>query len=231
MDFDTGLKLLREGIRNSAATQLWSKNREIDYNCVLTGFDSTQGLFSVWRPGEYTHEAIKAALKRSGEQDCRFSVTLNQAVIFFRATYYGSDEVNDYYTLPTAYFKVQRRGHMRLPIPYGYVMKCTFVNPLDPLEELERKILDISGGGAAVLVSDDEAVLFSADTVLHQFRFVIRGKQLMCKAEVRHTKPVPDNSTKPGYRMGLRFLDLNAADTAFVDHYVNQEVKKYFIGL
>ncbi|MBC7693444.1 MAG: PilZ domain-containing protein [Methylotenera sp.] len=231
IDFDTGIKSLREGIRTSSTAQLWTKNYTGDLICHLTGFDPVKKSFSLWRPGQMDGDEFKALVTKNGEKNCHFTISLAQVTLFFKAFFVDCDEIHAHFAVPDSFFKVQRRAHMRISIPNGYVLKVSFKNPIDVTETLHKKVIDISAGGAAIFVTGEEQVFFERGTILEDFGFTIKGKNLKCRAEVLHTRAVPDTFQKPGYRVGVRFLGLNAEDTAYVNDYVNSEARKYILGL
>ena len=213
------IKLLQEGARTLASTSTWTKNQEIIFNGHITLISEVDPIFYVWEPKELDPLKFAAALKASGETLCRFSISLETANLFFKSEFAGRDPGGLKFKIPTAVYKVQRRKDMRMPIPSGYTLKVTFVDPEDSKHICTKKTLDISAGGLAIAIEPGEEHIYKAGVILFQMTFTVRGTKITCQAEVRYCR---------GSTVGLLFMGISTQHADLINAYVNEETRKYF---
>ena len=185
----------------------------------MTLVSEADPIFYLWEPKDLDPLQFAAALKASGETLCRFSVSLETANLFFKSDFAGRDPAGLKFKIPTAVYKVQRRKDMRMPIPPGYTLKVTYVDPEDNLRSCTKKVVDISAGGLAITINPDEETLYTNGLILYQMTFTIRGTTITTQAEVRHSR---------GLKVGLLFMGISAQHAELINGYVNEETRKYF---
>ncbi|OFZ78734.1 MAG: hypothetical protein A2583_08300 [Bdellovibrionales bacterium RIFOXYD1_FULL_53_11] len=224
--------LLRESARTFASAMLWTKDQTQLLNTHITLYSDVEKLFYVWVPKSYDPHLLMDDLAKHCERDCYFSISLSRANIFFRAGFAGADEGGIKFNFPEKIFKVQRRKDFRFMIPPGHVLRLEFEDPLTPTTKLSKKLLDISAGGAALLVDDAESPLFTPEAVIKNVIFILNGHKISCSAEVRYVKKRPPELCRHGcrncWKIGVRFVNILPGDAQKIAAYVFEESRKFF---
>jgi hypothetical protein len=225
------LRLLKEGAKHTAAAFIWTSNQELSFHSHLTVVSETDAVFYVWVPKEMDANRFVDDMAAKGLKECSFSVSLLSANIFFKARLNSVDAGGIRFRFPEQIFKVQRRHDLRFPIPDGHILKVEFPDPVLDNRLLTQKVLDISAGGVGILVSDELLPNFQVGLVLKGLSFALRGRTIVCDAEIRHVKKIPPGGRHAGHKIGLRFIKLTAADEQHVASYVFDESRKYYSHL
>ena len=213
------IKLLQESVKTLASTSTWTKNQEIVFNGHISLISDVEPIFYLWEPKDLDPVKFANALKASGELLCRFSISLESVNLFFKSEFAGRDPAGLKFKIPSAVYRVQRRKDMRMPIPPGYTLKVTYVDPEDNLRSCSKKVVDISAGGLAISINPDEETLYANGLILYQMTFTIRGVKITTQAEVRHSR---------GLKVGLLFIGISAQHAEVINGYVTEETRKYF---
>jgi hypothetical protein len=233
-DRNEGLRLIREGAKMVASAMIWTKNQTHVIHTHLSLYSDVDRAIFVRLPKEFDLRKFETALAGLGVQDCFFSVSLVSANIFFKSKYRGHEGEEIGFDLPSAVYKVQRRQDLRFTIPDGYLLKATFSDPALPDETVTVRVLDLSAGGLAFLVTAEQAAWFQSGTTLSQISFSLNKKKIVADGEVRHTGELPEIKRRPyptrkeTWRVGVQFRNLKQADQQTIAAYVFEESRKYF---
>ncbi|HTL11629.1 MAG TPA: PilZ domain-containing protein [Bdellovibrionota bacterium] len=221
------LTLLRTGAKHAASTILWTPNQEKTLRSHFSALVDQNRALYFWLPTGFDPKAFNDEIMDKGYLEWFFSVSLPAANIFFKAKFSGIDSAGMRFVTPEKIFKVQRRKDFRFTIPDGYVLKIDFVDPLLTDKRMTQKVLDISAGGLSFVVRPDEAPLFPPGAVLNELTLRLRGKEVVCQAEVRHIRELPPNSRIQGVKVGIQFHAMPAGDTQVIASYVFEETRRF----
>ncbi len=223
------LRLLREGARSQASAIAWTKDQQYTFHSNLSVLSENDQILYVAIPKDFDHLAFDISLESSNEMNCRFSVSLSRANIFFKAEYIGRDSGGLKFRVPPLVYQVQTRKHVRLSIPKSHILRATFTSPLDRKEYVTQKLIDISAGGAGVFIPAAEGAQYYAKQVLQNFKFVLDNKTIICKAEVRHINRVDEEDIGAGYKMGVCFQEIPDDQARTIATYVIEKTKAHFM--
>lgn len=230
IDPQEALSLLREAARSLSSIMIWSKLQENVVHTQLHLFSEAEQTLYATLPKDLDQRAFVEEIARSGTRDVFFSVSLPRANLFFQTPFLGFD-AGIKFKVPERIFKVQRRNDFRFTLPDTVSLKAEFQDPLIPESKMEKKILDISAGGMAILVGPDEGPMFQSPLVLQGLTFSVRGRKIRCQGEVRHSSPFRQNEQLLGNKVGLLYKDMSPEDSKFIATFVTEESRKYFTQL
>jgi hypothetical protein len=221
-------KLLREAVRSIASTMIWTKEQKHVLATNLRVFDEREKKLYARIPSGTDPEWFVGELDKMGSRECFFSVSLAKANVFFKAACGGVFDEGLQFSLPERLYKVQRRKQARFMVPFGRVMKVELADPLFPAGKLSKKIFDISSGGLAFIVDEEEGAAFQVGLLIEGMNFLVRGRRIKAEAEVRHLKTMARDSATPGVKVGVMFKAIDPGDAQWIDAYVFEESRKYF---
>jgi hypothetical protein len=222
--------LLKEAARTTASTILWTKDQKHSINTHITYFNEEDRNISCWIPGGFDPAKFMDDLAKMKSKDCYFSVSLQQANVFFKAEYKGFDKGGMKFFLPEKVFKVQRRKDFRAKIPESAKLMMEFEDPADNESRTSKRIMDLSAGGAAIFVEEGQEDAYRVRTVLKHVRFELAGRRVSCETEIRHLRRVTGEKKK-GFKIGLLFLGIKAGDAQAIASFVFEESRKHFARL
>lgn len=211
--------LLTEGARSLASAFMWTKGREVHMQSHLQVFEPRDGLLYFTTPAHFDVSTFQTELIKQETSDCLFSLSLSSANLFFKAGYLGIDEGGLKFKRPKEVYKVQRRKTMRLILPESTLLRIDFQDPSFPTKRMQRKVIDISAGGAGIEVSPTDRALFPVGSYLEDVNLSVKGRFIKARAEVRHLK---------GSKLGVLFHGLKVADEQWIASYVFEETRKIF---
>ena len=227
-DRDEALRLLREGARTASTAMIWTTDQEQVVNTMLNHYSAEDKSVYFWVPKELDPREFMDALAKKKNPECFFSVSLLHANIFFRTRLIGVGSIGLQFALPEKIFKVQRRKDLRIPIPDGYAMKAEFDDPHYKDERIVRKVIDISAGGTAIMVSENEEPIYQPGVILRGFTFTVRGRKIVVDVEVRHLRKLTKYPKNKATKVGVQFMNIRPGDAQHIAGYVFEECRKYF---
>ncbi len=124
--------------------------------------------------------------------------------------------------VPDAILRLQRREYYRLATPATQGVKCSIVVTTDSRSELrvEATVLDISGGGLAVMVPPEGAV-FEPDRELHNCRINLPEIGVIeTKMRVRNVFRISATDGRPMLRAGCQFIHLPDSQVSMIQRYI-----------
>ncbi len=223
-----GLKLLKEGCKTLSSAMIWTKDQQQVLNSHLSVFSESTSSFYCWAPHDFDSATFIANVETSPDRECFFSVSLHRANIFFRSSFFALDTAGLLFKFPTKIFKVQRRNDVRLPMHDFLSMRVHFRDPLYPEKETIQKVLDVSAGGMAFLIKEEDASLYPVGLTLNDFLFKVGNRSFKIRAEISNCRKLRDERHKGQFGVGVKFKDLRAADTQHIAAWVFEESRKYF---
>ena len=231
-DPNEALKLVREGAKTLSSAMIWTKNQEHVINTHMAVYSDAAKCFYCWIPKDFDAKQFMSHMsetrKKTGEEECFFSVSLLRANIFFKAKFLGLDSAGLQFKIPSKVYKVQRRKDLRFPVPDGLIIRVEFDDPLDPGNRLTKKIIDISASGLAFLVSEEEAPVYPQGLTLKNVSFTIRNRKITVNAEIRHSRKLRPEGRLKGNAIGILFKEIRPGDSQHVAGFVFEESRKYF---
>jgi hypothetical protein len=222
------LRLVKEGAKTLSSAMIWTKDQEHVINSHMSVFSDAGHCFYCWVPKGFDTRQFMDDLAAMKQKECFFSVSLLRANIFFKAAFLGFDHAGMQFKFPSKVYKVQRRKDLRFPVPDSITIKVEFTDPLAPEVMITKKVVDISAGGLAFLINEDEAAIYPSGLTLENFTFSIRNKTLRIKAEIRHSKKYRGEGRATGVAVGVIFKDIRPGDSQHIAGFVFEESRKYF---
>ena len=140
-------------------------------------------------------------------------------------------------TLPESLLRLQRREYFRLSTPATHPVKCvvSMINADSSPLVATTKLLDISGGGAGLLVPPEQAGLYEKGVVLDNCKIMLPDEGLLTvKLCVRDVFDVTTKSGSRYFRAGCEFIKLPGAHLTMIQRYitrVERERKARLTGL
>lgn len=218
--------IINEFLGGTASAMIWTKEQENSFHALISSVSPTQGVLYVFAPADFRHQEFsKHAAETNGE--CFFSVSLSTANVFFKTKYLRYEDTGLIFQFPKQIFKAQRRKEMRFSAPSDAMV--FFEDPLNPGQPLKKRLLDVSAGGVAFVVSETDSALFFTGLKLRDIVFTIEGRTIKVKeAEVRHSMPMPADSPLHGFKIGTQFGSVDEDDLLWIRNYAFEQNKKAF---
>jgi hypothetical protein len=224
------VKFFDEAAKSKAGALIWTKDQENTARTSVISLSQSERAIYVGSPATENFPKLLLDLQGAGAR-CFLNIKLQRATLFCVTQLAGHNASALSFRLPEKIFKVQRRQNPRFTILPGYVLRLTFKDPRNPLQFVKQKIHDISAGGLSFLVDSEEGHLYESGRILELVTFTVKTKEFKLKAEVVHSRPVPQ---PPGVleaskvKVGVRYLDIAEADSQILEDYVNDENRKFF---
>lgn len=124
--------------------------------------------------------------------------------------------------VPDAVLRLQRREYYRLATPTTHGITCTVVVEGERAEEISVKatVLDISGGGLAVMVPP-EGTPFEPDREFHHCRINLpEVGTIETKMRVRSVFRISAANGRPMLRAGCQFIRLPESQASMIQRYI-----------
>lgn len=124
--------------------------------------------------------------------------------------------------VPQSLLRLQRREYYRLATPTTHGVTCSVVVPGEGAQEtrVEAMVLDISGGGLAVMVPP-EGTPFEPDRELHNCRINLpEVGTIEAKMRVRSVFRISAANGKPMLRAGCQFVRLPDSQVSMIQRYI-----------
>jgi c-di-GMP-binding flagellar brake protein YcgR len=139
------------------------------------------------------------------------------------------DEDAFYLPLPDYLLRLQRRDYFRLSIPLSTPLKCIIpVRPENPEEPdlpaiiREVPVMDISGGGVALICEEQEAELRPGRTY-HDCRISLPNiGTLTVTLEIRNQSSFTNPNGTVSKRIGCQFVRMDNQAHPMLQHYINR---------
>jgi c-di-GMP-binding flagellar brake protein YcgR len=212
-----------------APTLIWTKDQEHVIRAHLKLLNQADQVICMRTPKDFELAKLKAVFQKNGSDECFVCITLGGAHIFFKTRFKIQDNVGLKFFLPTTAYEVQRRANPRYEIPQGYVFWAEFLNPTNLKESIKRKIYDISAGGLALVLPEQEASPYVTGVILQQLKISVRGKLIAGEGEVRYSKALSETWNGKFKKVGIRFKEFLPQDIELIREYVADETQKSFL--
>lgn len=224
-------QIFKEGSKFSKPTCFWDKDQNRVYNSILGAYLNSEKTFYIPPPKDADTEDLIKQSRIDQTFEYLFHLSLDRALFFFKSKIIGSDNAGIMFKQPEKIYKIQRRKDIRLPIPFGYTIKVSFKDPLNPNKTMIKNMCDISVGGLSFFIEDEETPLFPEGSILENVTFKIFTHLVKVKIEIKHKVVQNDESNHTTYKVGVAFVDLDAKDQNQISKYVTEESRKYFTKL
>lgn len=228
---EEGFRMIAEGAKTLAPTNIWTVDQIYRFDSKITELSAVEKGLYCWKPNTFDRKKFFDELLAKNTKDCFFSVSLTRATLFFKAKFLDETDVSLKFSIPSSFFKVQRRENMRHLVYRDPKAWVDFPDPLFPEKMLRKKLYDVSAGGLAFLVTTHDAPLFASGLELAHFQFSIKDRIITATSEVLHSKPCKGEQKDLGTKVGVKFRDITAADKNFISGYVFEESQKLFSRL
>ncbi len=203
---------MNESRDNDKPVTIWTRGRENLIQADLQEIEPVESMYLVkFRNNEETNKLIKRI--ESGELDVLFiKLDISRGSIFFDLR----DPKNKLHdrgikvTIPERMWKVDRRAYHRLQFPKTVVKNATIILEGET-QTIERRLLNISAGGASMAVDPSEIEKFQENSFIENFKVSIKENELDCCARVVWSTQYPGENF---ITVGVEFLGL---DTDFIE--------------
>jgi c-di-GMP-binding flagellar brake protein YcgR len=124
--------------------------------------------------------------------------------------------------LPASLLRLQRRNFYRVKVPLSRPVACRVPHPGRPDARLDLKVLDLSVGGLALLVSPHEFDREPGGTIDDCRIALPEQGDFTARLEVRNAELLADRGRHALKRLGCRFLDLPVQVAGRIQRYILQ---------
>jgi len=220
--------LLKEAAKAFASAMIWTKDQGQVLRTHVSRYNPADVGLCTGFPKDFDQRAFSDALKRSGVNECYFSVSLSWANVFFKTPFVGTDSEGLRFRVPDRVYKVQRRKDLRFRIPEGQALKVQFHDPLTAESLLQKRVFDISASGFSFLINPEEQDIYSSGLSLKNVNLSIAGRAIAVEAQVKHRKQIQALG-KTLIKVGCLFTAIRPGDSQKIASYVFEESRKYFL--
>ena len=217
--------LLKESVAASAT--LWTKNQELVIETRLSAVSEAEKALFFWLSEDIDPDTFAHSLQIEGLTHCYFSIYGPKATLFFKARFISTDPAGLKFAYPEQGYKAQRRKHFRFPIPDGHIMRVEYSDPSGTGATQTKKAIDISAGGIAVFVAEEEELFYENGAVIENIQFKVRHHVIHTRGTIKHKQDMLNLFRTPGYKIGIQFIDLDKKSESIIDAYVMTESRKY----
>ncbi len=189
---------------------VWTRGREHLVHAQLAELDAESNIYIIQFKNESEHKELVKKTK-AGQFDVIFvKLDISRGSIFFDIR----EPKNQFQgngikvTIPERMWRVDRRNFHRLQFPKN--TENTVVLKVEGFrngEEVERRLLNIGAGGAALGIFPNEIASFEIGTFIESFFFSVKGQELDCCAKVVWKEQFAGDSY---VTVGVQFLGLDA---------------------
>lgn len=208
---------------NEASVVLWTRNQEHVIRTQLSsGLMPKKWFFAKIQDGN-SLQAMTTHLVKNNTSECQILIYQPQkAVIGFRCTLLGIEGSLLKIHYPELIYRVQRRQYQRYSIRKGYQIELEYKERGDEEETLRRPILDMSVGGLAFLISNEEAINYSVGMDIKEAEIDLRSRRLSVDLKIQNTNALAGNSANNGIQVGAAFTRISVDDIEFLSFYIGE---------
>jgi c-di-GMP-binding flagellar brake protein YcgR len=217
--------ILRDKARSATLVAVGFGADERDsYMSVIVEVHSEAGLFVIDAPAAWSQRRRLLAAPRV---ELRFE--LNKVPHRLTASRPREREAGTVtLTLPESLLRYQRREFFRIDVPVGAPLRCRMrMAPDEAPRILAGRVVDISLGGMGMRLQPGQLAV-DQGMRLDGVEIELPGAgSVRVDLEVRSVLSAPPSSGRRYLRVGMRFVDLGAADQRLIQRYINQlQVKR-----
>lgn len=216
-DEDAALLTLKRMATGLSDVVIWTKGQQTVLRTKLSGYTEDKGLIRAIIPRGMERHEVVAALKGLRDQEIFFCVISTRGNIFFRTKYDSFNQEQMRFSRPEEVFKVQRRKHLRMRVHDN--VQLSYLEP-NSNEGVSNRILDISAGGAAILVPLDHGEHYTIGCELKLLSFRMRDTEVTASAVVRYLVELPKTSRIRGIKCGVEFTEISEASIQVIMSYI-----------
>jgi c-di-GMP-binding flagellar brake protein YcgR len=129
--------------------------------------------------------------------------------------------------IPTTLYKIQRRQHLRLTAAMNKNLWTEFKHPQQPSNTLVRRLENVSAGGAAIILNQEDIPFFPVGATIQNLTLSLDIQLRIEEATVLRWKEV---ATKEGtkFHLSVIFNKIHHVAQQALSTYVFNEISKYF---
>lgn len=218
-DDEYALNLLKRLATGLSDVVVWTKGQETLINTKLSGYTEENGILRAILPRGMQRHDVVDLLNKFRDQQVFLCVISSRGNIFFRCYYDSFNEEQLRFRRPTEIYKVQRRKHLRMKVHENINLR--YIEPNSDVE-VSSKILDISAGGVAILVSSASGANYIRGATIKDIRFRVRENDLQLNGVIQYARELPKGSRQRGVKVGIEFQRVTEA--------ISQSIMAYILG-
>ena len=225
------LKLVRDAAKLHSPATSWARDQRYLDKSHITGFDFNRGCLML----EINELTDLALLREEMQLDPHLMIKTeaHHQEIFFKSAFRSVDldAGKIEMALPQEVFRMQMRKHPRARMDHLAVVSITHPDPQDPNRILDRRLYDLSLGGASLILHYGEERHYHVRQRLESLELNIPGGTVKTWGIVRHLKVFPQDTSLQGVQLGIEFFNLGPIDLKRIDALVQSELRKQFAEL
>ena len=105
-------------------------------------------------------------------------------------------------------------------------MNVEFEDPSHPGTWTKKAIYDLSERGISFIVLDREKVWFKVEQPLNKVTFMVGSKKFQFQGIIRNVVKLPKSSKRPGYKVGVEFINMTPEDIASITNLLGVEAQR-----
>ncbi len=222
------LKLVRDACKLNAAATIWTRDQGIVTSTRLSSFDFNRSRLSF-----EIGDSLDVARFRQGmilDPFVYVSSQIHAQGLFFKAAF--SDILIDAgrieLHLPEAVYRAQQRKHPRALVKHRDDIRLIHPDPMNPNRVLQRKLYDLSAGGASLILFYGEERHYHVRQRLEGLELQLGDHSIKTWGIVRHLQVFPPDSATQGVQLGVEFFNLGPLDQKRISALVEEEIRRQF---
>ncbi len=230
------LQMLRDACEKNASVVLWTKGQELVLHTRLDEHLVPKKYLYVRKTTEDEMKRLQDILLRDNSIECQMLIYQpEKAVIGFKCTVLGTDDMGLQIRFPETIFRVQRRQHQRYRIRSGYQVQVNFPDPSEPLEtrgsegeehRVTKPVLDISVGGLAFMISSEEKTHYQIGMNIAEAEIELRNRKLTVDVKVQNIQDLTGEGN-PGAQIGCAITKIGFDDVEFLSFYIGENTAQF----
>jgi len=203
---------------------IWGTQQRWSQNCrVIKGEKGVERVYFAYPRGTNRGE-FKESFEEANAKLVYVSFCLDRVRLFFSVDAKDLLFETDSWSvpMPQLLFQVQRREFFRLALKESLKFRIRITNKVFKGQEFQA--LNISAGGALVLVVRHQAQFFEVASVCQKVEFEVYGKVVKCAAAVQWKS---DANVEDMCKVGLRLVDMDPVDRDGLNLFVMEEAYDY----
>lgn len=213
-------KILLEAEEASSNTTIWTKNPNHLVHTRTYAYKVGPGVFSLYIPKDFDADGFAAEVAQLDSEDCYFNVLAPTASLFFKSQIKEITKVSIDFEKPKKVLKIQRRKYERLMLSTQKSNPVVMAHPIFPSGKITREMLDISGGGIAVKVPEEEEILFQPGMNIKKVDFKFLDSEIHASVQVRYSRALFEKGHIVGSKIGLEFVYIDDVDRERIKDFV-----------
>ena len=230
-EINDALKLVRDACKLGSSATTWTRDQGVVVSARLGGFDFNQKTFSLKLPEGLDPRDFQDRMTR--DPAIFISCKTHDQTLFFKVTFSAIDPSQGLVILglPESVYRAQQRKHPRALVKDRRDIRLTHPDPANRNRTLERRVYDLSLGGASLVLFYGEERHYHVRQRLEAITLELAGLTIKTWGLVRHLQVFPPDSAMQGVQLGVEFFNLGPVEKKAITTLVEEEIRRQFAAV